>query len=215
MKLLSMTTALLCLAASLGAQGNVQPYPAAQVTGVEPTMAFEPGSIAILGKNLDLTLEVRINGYPVPIVRNTGHRIVIEPRPQIPGLAKLELVQPRGLVLAELEFMPSLHADSMGGGRLSAGLHPGQRGFYVLYYSSTRGATPFHPTPVYYHSMLDLTVPHSGMLGMGLSDGAPFHVVEAMPLVMVGRPLHVQALCWYPTASGLLGSYSNVVSTTM
>lgn len=218
MKLLSIPAAFLVLTPLLGAkQGNPTPYPAAEITSVEPALACLPGSIAIRGKNLGLTRGAWINGNPVRIVRNTGNLVVIHAPPQDPGTGKVELAQPKGTAMAPIELLPSLHADAMGGSSLSVGLYPGAPSIYVVNYSNTTGSTPFYPIPAYYHSMLDLTVPRSGMVGMGSSDGSPFHVVEALPLGMIGFPVHVQALCWYTPAIGDLvkRSYSNVASVTM
>jgi hypothetical protein len=181
--------------------------PTIKIDTVETTMAYEPEGVTLRGAELGLVRQVRIDDVPVRVVRNTGAMMVIEPDPQIPGFAKLELLSPRATVAAEIEFMPSLQA-SVSPDTMRLTLHGGEPGPYWLYYSLNLRSTPSVFPGIYHGEWLDMTSRTSGLLAKGFSCGAPLTLSYRIPAEFV-LPVHFQALCLYNTSAEREWSFSN------
>jgi len=180
------------------------------VTEVGHGMAIEPGRIAITGENLGLIRLVRLDGVELPIVRNTGTRLVIEPPASLPGFHALELVHGQGKLVRALELTPTLVAKRAGE-YVSVTVHGSDRGFYELDYSLRLAANPIYVPGINFPRLLDLTIPNSGLAYAAyLPDGNRMTVLWRVPQTMaIVAPVHFQALC--ESLDGVL-CYSNLVT---
>lgn len=182
------------------------------VTEVGHGMAIAPGRIAILGENLGLIRTVRLDGIEIPVLRNTGTRLVIEPAPGEPGFHALELVHGQGKFERALELTPTLDARRVGD-HLAVTVHGSDRGFYELDYSLRLAATPVYYPGINFPNLLDMTIPHAGIANAAfLPDGGRttwlWHVPVPVMLAFAG-PVHMQALC--TSLDGVI-CYSNAVT---
>lgn len=214
MKLSTAAWIVLCWTPLVGAQ--VDPAqnrprmlggPTIKITDVETTMAYEPGGVAIRGTDLGLVRQVRINGVSVPIIRRTEVLVEIEPRPQDPGFARLELVSPLGIAESKIEFTPSLQVSSANDA-LRLTQHGGEPGPYWIHYSLDLRPTPNFVPGIYYAEMLNMTSRRSGLLARGFSDGSPITLSFRLPPGST-FPIHFQSLCSYEEPTERYWSFSN------
>jgi hypothetical protein len=181
--LLIATAAIAMSFQQLQTKGTVQQTQPV-ITGVQTTMAYEPGAVNISGRNFDMVTQVKIDGQAVPILDKSGNQLVIRRDLANPGFASLELVGPRFTVPGTIEFAPSLR-----GARTANNLHvvvnPVEPGSIWIDWSFRTLQTPSNLPGVYYPLMLDLTAPQSGRLCSEVSlTGEP--VVVDMPIPMSG-----------------------------
>lgn len=199
----SSSLAVLLLAATAAAQ---QPTPI--ITSIPPRVAFDPVRVAILGTNLGIVTEVRVNGVVTPIVRVTATRLVVGPvPPQIPGFGTVELVYGRGTVVGTIEFTPTLSA-SRRGTRVMSRLNNGEPGAFVLRFSYERLPALEVDDGIYYGRLIPAD---SAVLAAGVfADELPVEVVARLPIEvgLIGAPLNLQSLNTF-AASGVQ-SYSNL-----
>ncbi len=214
MRLSTATPIVLCLAPFVGAQSTPNKIqtegPKPQISSVETSMAYEPGAVTIRGTDLGLIRQVRIGGVPALVIGKSATSLVLEPLPQEPGFARLELLSPLGTIESGIEFTPSLQASSAND-TLRLTLHGGEPGPYWIYYSLELRATPGVRPGIYYASMLDLTSRPSGLATKGFSDGSPVTLAFRTPPGWT-TPVHFQALCLYDTPSERSWSFSNAFS---
>jgi hypothetical protein len=196
MKLIATALVVLCGGQFVGAQQARWLGPLApRIDTVEATMAYEPEGVTIRGAELGLVRQVRINDVPVMVVDNTGGMLVIEPGPQIPGFAQLELLSPRGTAAAEIEFMPSLRVcGSLD--TLQVTLRAGEPGPYWVYYSMGLNPTPVAFPHAYHLALLDMTAHPCGLLASGFTCGPPMTLTFDVPPGFQ-YPIHFQAVCLY------------------
>lgn len=189
---LSLGTAAL----SFPQESHLLPAPTPRVTEVGHGMAIEPGRIAVLGKNLGLVHTVRLDGVELPILRNTGTRLVIEPAPGFPGFHALELVHGQGRIERALELTPTL-AAKRAGDLLAITVHGSDRGWYELEYSFRLAGAPQYYPGINFPRLIDMNAPLSGVaFGAYLPDGNRATLLWQVPPVMaVQLPIHLQALC--------------------
>ena len=76
---------------SLVSRAEAQIVSPPTIRSVNSTSAFAPGRIVIHGTSLGIVTQVLIAGEVVPIVKNTGSRLSVQPPPEDPGFATLEL----------------------------------------------------------------------------------------------------------------------------
>lgn len=210
MKLMATALAVLCggqLAGAQEAQWLGPPKTLIQVGTVEATMAYEPGIVTIEGAELGLVEQVLVNGVPVRIVENNRSTMTIEPEPQHPGFAKLELVSPRQTVVTEIEFMPSLSVTRVGES-LQLMLHAGEPGPYWVFYSLDTLPSPFFYPGVYDCGWLDMTSSSCGLAASGFWWGGPVSLSTEIPPGYL-LPVYFQAVCLYNTEAEAEWSFSN------
>jgi hypothetical protein len=120
---------------------------------------------------------VRVNGLAVPIVRQTATELVIEPGYYDPGFYPVELSGPHGMLRAPwAEFTPSLTVRERRQ-QIEVTVHPGEAGFYWVYYSYDDLGVPLTYPGIHYMQMLNTASPRSGLLAMG-------HVESGADLVL-------------------------------
>jgi hypothetical protein len=174
----------------LNVKGNHTTPAETVITQVESMMAYEPGPVSIVGKQLGLVTAVKVDGQAVPVLRNTGSEIVINPGYQDPGFAQLELVKPGRTVTGWIEFTPSLRA-TRNGNLIRVMLNPGEDGFHWLYWSYRRLETPVTFPNVYYSGMLNLNVHGSGILcAAECVEGELLIETVPVPPVLIGEYHH-------------------------
>jgi len=181
---------------SVPQESRALPAPKPVVTEVGHGMAIAPGRIAVLGENLGLIRTVRLDGQELPVLRNTGTRLVLEPAPGLPGFHALELEHGQGTFERALELTPTLAARRTGD-FLAVSVHGSDRGWYELAYSFRRARTPQYFPGINFPSLLDFDTPHSGIAYAAyLPDGNRATILWQVPPVMgVLAPVHLQALC--------------------
>jgi hypothetical protein len=193
------------LAATAAAQ---QPTPT--ISSIPPRKAFDLERIAILGSNLGLVTDVRVNGIVAPIVRVTGTRIVVGPvPPQDPGFGTVELIHGRGIVTGTIELTPTLRAERRGL-RLTSTLRNGDVGAYVLRFDYERLPAPVVEPGIYYGRLLPLD---AQVLSAGtFADAEPLTILSRMPIEvgLIGAPLSLQAQCVIGVEA--VQSYSNLAA---
>ena len=209
---ISALAALALGTAVLGFSQETKTLPAGKpvVSEVGHGMAIAPGRIAITGENLGLVRTVRLDGVEVPVVRNTGTRLVIEPAPGMPGFHALALEHGQGTVERVLELTPTL-AARRAGEYLAVSVHGSDRGWYELSYSLKLAPAPQYYPGINFPNLLDLATPYSGLAyGAYLPDGDRSTMLWRVPPMMaVTTPVHIQALC--ESLDGVL-CYSNAVT---
>ena len=170
------------------------------VSRIGSTCSFEPGAVTIEGRNLGLIWNVRVNGLNVPIVRRTATQLVIEPGAYDPGFYPVELSGPHGVVRApSAEFTPSLTVRERRN-RIEVTMHPGEAGFYWVYYSYDELDVPTVHPGIHYMQRLDVTSPRSGMLVLGHAGDGEELIVPWMTMPeYLGqiRPLKLQGFCQF------------------
>jgi hypothetical protein len=191
-------------------EGDKRPVGRPVVTQVGEAMAEDPGRIMIEGQRLGLIQEVRLDGAVLPVVRNTGYALWIEPPPQDPGFGTLELFYPRGVLTETLEFAPTLMANHQPR-RIELTLNggPAGGGWYALSYSFRLNQTPVARAGIYYLDWLDMTSPYSGLVASGFFHSTAREVFQFERIGLVNRPIFFQSLC--TTADGDM-CYSNAVT---
>lgn len=191
-------------------EGNTRPAPKPVVNEVGHGMAIAPGRIVVTGENLGLIRTVRLDGVELPVVRNTGTRLVLAPEPGLPGFHALALEHGQGTFERVLELTPTL-AARRAGEFLAVTVHGSDRGWYELAYSLKHAATPHYYPGINFPNLLDMTTLHSGIAyGAFLPDGNRDTILWRAPTLMaVTAPVHLQALC--ETLDGVL-CYSNMVT---
>lgn len=208
-------TALTALALGTAAlafsqEGNTRPAAKPVVNEVGHGMAIAPGRIVVTGENLGLIHTVRLDGVELPVVRNTGTRLVLAPEPGLPGFHALELTHGQGTLERALELTPTL-AVRRAGEYLAVAVHGSDRGWYELAYSLKRAALPQYYTGINFPNWLDMTTPYSGVAyGAYLPDGNRDTFLWRVPTMLaLTAPVHLQALC--ESLDGVL-CYSNTVT---
>ncbi len=167
------------------------------ISSVSSTNAFDPGRVFVQGTNLGLVSQVLINGEVVQIVRKTATRIVVQPEPTEPGFGLIELRSPAGSPQATVELTPTVKATRTPN-RMTITLHGGDVGTFVVYYSYGQLTTPEVVEGVYFHRLVDLGHPNSGILSTGsFPDSNPVTINRLVPTAigLVGEPIFIQAVC--------------------
>jgi len=215
-----MKTALLigvaALSLSIGqlqTKGTILPSQPA-ITGVQTTMAYEPGPVSISGRQFDMVTQVKVDGQDMPILHRTGNELVIQHEYVNPGFGALELVVPGTPVRGTIEFTPSLRA-SRSATSLDMVLNPGEPGAVWINWSLRALDTPLDIPGVFYPQMLDLGIPRSGQLcsersltGEALDLSIPLPVLGGISGLELRRTAYLQAFC-------LLGSEAYLCHSNM
>jgi len=172
---------------------EAQTAPPPIISSIPSRRASDPERITVLGANLGIVTEVRLDGVSFPITRNTGNRLVFGPvPPQSPGFGQVELVFGRGTVEGVLALTPTLSAIRHGQ-HVEATLENGEAGTFVLAGSFRSLPAPVQEPGIYFGRLLPLTaVP----LAAGLfADDQPITVRAKIPieLGLIGAPFHLQS----------------------
>jgi hypothetical protein len=164
------------------------------------TYAELPAQVTITGSKLDAVTSVTIGGVPAQIVSQSFASMVVQPQPGDPGFPQIVVTAPTGSASVPSERWPSLGLASTGiGGTVTASLHNGDLGFFVIAFSGALFPAPLplgYP-PTWYGLLLDITTPYVILGSSFFPASGEKALVYAIPNNpgLVGTTVYVQAWC--------------------
>jgi len=213
-RIITLVLILTCLG---GLASRVEAQSGPTISSVSPRLAYDGfGRVTIRGNRLGLVTQVLIGGGAVPIVSNTGLRLIVSPGFRDPGFETLELRGNFPSAFATAEFTPTVKAERShpAVNRMDVTLRGGDVGTYQLMFSYRQLSTPSVIQDVYFLKFLNLSPSFGGILASGsFVDGSVPVVLsnKLVPVVIgqVGQPLYLQAQC--ALGSGpITSSFTNV-----
>jgi hypothetical protein len=184
--------------------------PVPKITSVPQRKSYAPANVAILGSNLGLATDVKVNGVSYPVVRRTATRLVVGPvAPQDPGFGLVEVFSTSSVATAPISLVPTL-TGTRRRTRVDLVLNNGDTGTYVLRYSYSVLGAPAVDQSVYGPRFLGLNAP---ALAVGVfADASPLALSTLLPVQIgqIGADLRLQAQCSADTAG--LDAYTNLVT---
>lgn len=193
---------------SVAGSAAAQAGPVPRITSVPQRFSYAPTNVAILGTNLGLAMDVKVNGVSYPVVRVTAARIVVGPvPPQDPGFGTVEVISASSVATAPISLLPTL-SGTRRRTTVNLTLANGDTGTYVLRYAYTMLGSPVVDEGIYGKRLLPLASP---VLTAGVfTDASPVTISALMPVQIgqIGSNLRVQAQCTADTAG--IEAYTNL-----
>ena len=161
-----------------------------------------------------------MNCNPAVILSQTATQLYIQPAPDDPCFADVEVTSPGGTTSAVLELWPSLLATTTGvGGTLVTTLDNGDVGVGVLAFATRQLTTPLPilVPPTWYEFLLDYTGPMF-ILATGYFF-VPQELNISYPIpndpTLSGVTLYFQAWCQQASTGNVTYSFTNLASVTL
>jgi hypothetical protein len=200
MKYLKRTSLVVLGVFALGSLTQGQIIDGPEIDSITPTMSYDPGPVAIFGRNFGTVVGVYVDGVQVPIdVRRVGRLVIWRDNPPDhvdPGFAEVRLDarglgQPTGI----LKLLPTLAAVRYRR-EIQLTMRTGGPGLYSVFLSHEALDHPMYVPNVHYQLMINLDPAMSGKLVSGVSlTRGPIAVVRLrMPnhVSLAGRDLYLQ-----------------------